>query len=189
MKLKKTSSLTELWYYKQAVWFNTGLGVRKIKSWVKNGMSVSLWNSWGNLKLWGLWKVIRIRWGHEGGALVNRIESESEVAQSCPALCNSMDCSLPRSSVHGIFQARLLEWVASSFSRRSSQPRDRTQVSSTVGRRFTVWATREVTEQWSRCHFFLKSRCINNNDSWVAVICVCVLSRSVMSDSLQPHGL
>ena len=44
-------------------------------------------------------------------------ESEkSEVAQSCPTLCNSMDCSLPGSSVHGIFQARVLEWVAIAFS-------------------------------------------------------------------------
>ena len=46
------------------------------------------------------------------------------MAQSCPTLCNPMDCSLPRfSSIHGIFQARLLEWVAISFSRVSSQPR------------------------------------------------------------------
>ena len=45
---------------------------------------------------------------------------ESEVAQSCPTLCDPMDCSLPGSSVHRIFQARVLEWVASSFSRGSS---------------------------------------------------------------------
>ena len=43
-------------------------------------------------------------------------ESESEVAQSCPTLSNLMDCSLPGSSVHGIFQARVLEWVAIAFS-------------------------------------------------------------------------
>ena len=55
-----------------------------------------------------------------------------------------MDCNPPGSSVHGIFQARVLEWVAISFSRRSSQPRDRTQVSHTAGRLFTVWATREA---------------------------------------------
>ena len=71
-------------------------------------------------------------------------ESESEVTQSCPTLCNPMDCSLPGSSIHGIFQARALEWGAISFSRRSSQPRDWTRVSCIVGRRFTVWATREV---------------------------------------------
>ena len=51
-------------------------------------------------------------------------ESESEVTQSCPTLCHAMDCSLPGSSIHGIFQARILEWVAISLSRRPSQPRD-----------------------------------------------------------------
>ena len=58
-------------------------------------------------------------------------------------LCDPMNCSLPGSSVHGIFQARVLEWVAISFSRGSSRPRDRTRVSRIVGRCFTVWATRE----------------------------------------------
>ena len=43
------------------------------------------------------------------------MKSESEVAQSCPTLRNAMDCSLPGSSVHGIFQARVLEWVAIAF--------------------------------------------------------------------------
>ena len=47
---------------------------------------------------------------------VHERKSESEVAQSCPALCNPMDCSLPGSSVHGIFQARVLEWGAIAFS-------------------------------------------------------------------------
>ena len=51
-------------------------------------------------------------------------EGEGEVAQSCPTLCDPMDCSPPGSSVHGILQARILEWVAISSSRRSSQPRD-----------------------------------------------------------------
>ena len=55
-----------------------------------------------------------------------------------------MDCSLPDSSVHGILQARILEWVAISFSRGSSQPRNRTQVSFIAGRFFTNWAMREV---------------------------------------------
>ena len=67
----------------------------------------------------------------------------SEVAQLCPTFWDPMDCSLPGSSVHGIFQARILEWVAVSFSRRSSWPRDWTPVSWIVGRRFTVWATRK----------------------------------------------
>ena len=68
-------------------------------------------------------------------------------AQSCPTLCDPMVCSLPGSSVPGILQARILEWVALSFSRRSSQPRDWTWVSRIVGRHFTIWATREVL--WS----------------------------------------
>ena len=68
----------------------------------------------------------------------------SEVAQSCPTLCDPMDCSLIGSFVHGIFQARMLEWVAFSFSRRSFRPRDWTRVSLIVGRRFTIWATREI---------------------------------------------
>ena len=49
-------------------------------------------------------------------------ESESEVAQSCPTLFDPMDCSLPGSSIHGIFQARILAWVAISSSRGSSRP-------------------------------------------------------------------
>ena len=53
-------------------------------------------------------------------------ESESEVVQSCPTLCDPMDCSLPGSSLHRIFQARVLERVAVCISRGSSQPRDRT---------------------------------------------------------------
>ena len=48
----------------------------------------------------------------------------SSVAQSCPTLCDPMDCSLQGSSIHGIFQARVQEWVAISFSRGSSRPRD-----------------------------------------------------------------
>ena len=59
-------------------------------------------------------------------------------------LCDPMDCSPPGSSLHGILQARVLEWVAISFSRGSSQPRDRTQVSHVVGRCFNLWATREA---------------------------------------------
>ena len=64
--------------------------------------------------------------------------------QSCPTLCDPMDSNLPGSVVHGIFQARKLEWAAISFFRGSSQPRDWTRVSRTAGRHFTVWATREA---------------------------------------------
>ena len=70
--------------------------------------------------------------------------SESEVAQSCPTLWDPLDCSLPGSSVHGIFQARVLEWFAISFSRGSFWLRDQTQVSCIAGRCFILWATREA---------------------------------------------
>ena len=56
--------------------------------------------------------------------MVLKLKTETEAAQSCLTLCDLMDCSLPGSSFHGIFQARVLEWVAISFSRGSSQPRD-----------------------------------------------------------------
>ena len=84
-------------------------------------------------------------------------ESKSEVAQLCPTLCNAMDCSLPSFSVHGIFQARVLEWVAISFSRGSSRPRDSTQVLLIVGRCFY-----RLSHQGSPknigvgCHFLLQ---------------------------------
>ena len=65
-------------------------------------------------------------------------------AQSCLTLWVPMDCSPPGSSVHGIFQARILEWVAFSFSRGLFWPRDWTQVSHIAGRPFTIWATREA---------------------------------------------
>ena len=85
-----------------------------------------------------------------GMRLSNRVkvrkksERESEVAPSCPTLCDPVDCSPPGSSVHGILQARILEWVAISFSRGSSRPRDRTQVSHIAGRHFNFSSTREA---------------------------------------------
>ena len=69
--------------------------------------------------------------------------SEVQVAQSCPTLCKPLDYT-----VHGILQARILEWVAFPFSRGSSQPRDRTQVSHIAGRFFTSRATR-AQEYWN----------------------------------------
>ena len=58
-----------------------------------------------------------------------KVKSESEVVQLCPTLSDSRDCSLPGSSIHGTFQARVLEWGAIAFSTGSSQPRDQTRVS------------------------------------------------------------
>ena len=65
-----------------------------------------------------------------------------KVTESSPTLCDPLDYT-----VHGILQARILEWVAFPFSRRSSQPRDRTQVSHIAGGFFTSWATRESQER------------------------------------------
>ena len=71
-------------------------------------------------------------------------KGKMKVAQLCLTLCNPMAYT-----VHGILQARILEWVAFPFSRGSSQPRNWTQVSCIVGGFFTSWATREAQEYWS----------------------------------------
>ena len=63
------------------------------------------------------------------------------VTQSCPTLCDPMNCSLPGFSVYGNLQARILEWIAIPFSRGSSWPRDQTLVSWIADRFFTIWAT------------------------------------------------
>ena len=69
------------------------------------------------------------------GAIHKTIHKSQYIRQT---LCDPMDCSLPGSSLHGILQARVLEWVAISFSRGSSRPRDQTQVSCIPGRRFNL---------------------------------------------------
>ena len=79
-----------------------------------------------------------VRW-----SLIWALKSESEVTQSCPTLCDPMDCSLPGSSIHGNIQVGVLEFVAVSFSRGSSRPRSQTWFSHIAGRCFTVWAIRE----------------------------------------------
>ena len=66
------------------------------------------------------------------------------VAQLCPTLWDLIDCNLTGFSVHGILQARILEWVAIPFSRGSSQPRNQTEVSCIAGRFFTNWALMEA---------------------------------------------
>ena len=91
------------------------------------------------------------------------------VIQSCPTLCDPMDCSLPSSSVHGILQARILEWVATSFSRGFSQPKYWTQVSSIAGRFFTVWVTREATSG---------SPPLPDHKSFHIAICCCSVTQS-----------
>ena len=76
----------------------------------------------------------------------------AKLLQSCPTLCNPVDCSPPGSFVHRILQARILDWVAIPSFRGSSQPRDRVQVSYVsciAGRFFIRWAIREAQDQHS----------------------------------------
>ena len=87
-------------------------------------------------------KCERKLWLIVSGFCFSDFSLESEFAQFYPTLCDPVDCSPPGSSIHRILQARVLEWVASSFSRGSSQPRDQTQVSRIAGRHFKLWATR-----------------------------------------------
>ena len=105
-------------------------------------------------------------------------------AQSYLTLCNPMDCSPSGSSVHGILQAWMLEWVATPFCRRSSRPRDGTQGtqgSCIAGGFFTFWATREAQSTSTYCvaQGTLISIC-NKQDGKIiwkriyACVCVCV---------------
>ena len=84
------------------------------------------------------------------------------VTQSCPTLCNPMDCSLPASSLRGIFQARTLEWVAIPFSRESSWPRDQAQVACIASSFFAVWASRVSSfthdYKWIHTHINTESK-------------------------------
>ena len=86
---------------------------------------------------------------------------KASVTQSCPTLCDPMDCSPPGSSVHRILQARILEWVAIRFTRGSSWPRNRTWVSCIAGSFLTDWAMREAqidNSYWLVCsHIGLKN--------------------------------
>ena len=79
--------------------------------------------------------------------IIMNIRKKVLVGQSYLTLCDSVDYSPSGSSVHGILQARILEWVAIPFSRGSSRPRDRTRVSCIAGGFFTVWATRATLER------------------------------------------
>ena len=88
-------------------------------------------------------KCLLISWLQSPSVVIFKVKVKS---LSRVRLCDPVDCSLPGSSVHGIPQARILEWVAipSQDPRGSSPPRDRTWVSCISGRRFNLWATREV---------------------------------------------
>ena len=96
----------------------------------REGLAYCVW-----IRSQALWKAL------DWGICLGKKKVQVLVTQSCLTLCNSIDYSPPGSSVHGVLQARILEWVAISFSRGSSQPRDRTWVSYIAGRFFTIWAT------------------------------------------------
>ena len=101
---------------------------------------------------------LRVDFIHRGSVLPVYVFVFVIVAQLCLILCNPMDYSPPSSSVHGISQARILEWVTISFPRGSFQPRDWTVVSCIAGRFFTIWATRGCP-RW-----YLLKECMNK---WV----------------------
>ena len=82
--------------------------------------------------------------GEKNKRTSKHIAVKVKVTQSCPTFCDPVDYT-----VHGILQARILERVAFPFSRASSQPRDRAQVSHTAGSVFASWANREAQEYWS----------------------------------------
>ena len=117
-----------------------------------------------------------------------KVKSESV---SCSVMSNSlrpMGCSPPGSSVHGILQARMLEWVAIPFSRESSQPRDQTLLSDVAGRFFTIWATREAPLNYNDMEMYLV---------WSSSVAVSKVSPTApqyqvegwyLSDSLYPLG-
>ena len=87
-------------------------------------------------------RLVKIFW--------NFLENNVLVAQSCLTVCNPMDCSPPGSSVHGILQTRILEWVATPFSRGCSWLRSQTLFSCIAGRFFTIWA---LGKPWIRIRY------------------------------------
>ena len=111
-----------------------------------------------------------------------------KVTQSCPTLCDPMDYT-----VQGILQARILEWITFPFSRRSSQPRDWTQVSHIAGGFFTSWATRETHLSIEPCLYSkLIQLCSPNTyliQQWSPLFCIritwVVFIESPISDQLN----
>ena len=118
------------------------------------------------------------------------------LTQSCPTLCDPTDCSPPGFSVHGIFQARILEWVAVFFSRGSSQPRDRTQVSCIAGKHFNALSHQgsPLLVHSNSLLFWKMEGVLHNSTYWIfcapfdkffsflTLACILFLSRSVWLD-------
>ena len=117
---------------------------------VKEGTHEGLPQAWGRhhvqLNVATQWHGLSLSY-----CFANSRKVKALVAQSYLTLCSPMDWSLPGSSVHGILQARIMEWGAIPFSRGSFQSRDQTQVSCIAGGFFTVWGTRETNSRKRSC--------------------------------------
>ena len=100
---------------------------------------------------------------------------------SCVQPCDPMDCSLPGFPVHRILQIRILEWVAISFSRGSSQPKDRIQVSHIAGGVFTIWATSPIDWLFNYIQIFKQLGKQDNEKRWYVSESMigCLVQRSV----------
>ena len=92
---------------------------------------------------------------HQSLSVTKHACFHAKLLQLCPTLCDPMDCSPPGSSVHGTSQARVLEWVAMPFSRRSFPPRDWTWVSYFADRFCTIWASMEAP--WINKHKLIQN--------------------------------
>ena len=130
-------------------WFAPSYSVIEEQSWIQIlifGFQVYILGSFQHSIVWDMLVDFEMPMDNSCGCnqLRMKVKVKVLVIQSFLTLCDPMDCSPPVSSVQGILQARLLEWVAIPFSRGSSQPRDRTQVSWTAGRFFTIWAIGEA---------------------------------------------
>ena len=109
------------------------------------------------------------------GAQSQWLRDPGKVPQLYLTLCKPMDFNLPGSSVHGILQARILEWIAVRSSRASSQHRDGTQVSRNAGGFFTSWATREAQHRLSSRAVPALRRCMIEGALLIPQ-CFCVLT-------------
>ena len=107
------------------------------------------------------------------------------VPQLFPTFCDTMECSQSGCSVHGISQARILEWVPISFSRGSSQPRDWTLISCIAGRLSTIWATREVLMNSLIWVIFFKKRgsTLEEDSQFYWVVSSCIDFGQVLVDT------
>ena len=136
---------------------NYKINITELKWRCQQHHTPSRWPRW-DFTSWPFWTAFPVFFGSRPIPRLQR-QCRNAICLSVPLLCyvaflysvkslsaalDPMDSSLPGFSVHGIFQARVLEWVAISFSRGSSQPRDQTQVSCVAGRCFTLWATRDA---------------------------------------------